>query len=364
MLTGTPPRRTFIAGSVAAAAGLLLPSAASLASEIDAREWVTRPPADEGIDGVALQSILEDARSLGVIRSPLVVRHGALVAEAYYGGASAGDLQPVHSATKSVASMLVGMALAQGRIGSISQTVDQLLPTAVDKAPGSPAHAITLEQILTGTSGLRYDYSTQMAELEAAPDPVAYALGLPVDASHAARKTWVYNDAAVSLISPILVHAHGMSIEAIARRDLFGPLGIERYAGERDKAGHVMSYRGLRLRARDMARIAWTMANDGRWGDRQVVPVEWVSNSLRTHVPATWSAAPMTKTGYGYLWFTGTLGGHPVAWAWGYGAQFALVAPTLRLAVTTTARIPPPSGLVAQNNAVMSLVARIVALAK
>jgi CubicO group peptidase (beta-lactamase class C family) len=71
----------------------------------------------------------------------------------------------------------------------------------------------------------------------------------------------------------------------------------------------------------------------------------------------------MQKTGYGYLWFTGTLSGHPVAWAWGYGAQFALIVPSLRLAVTTTATNPDPSDVVAQNNAVMTVVGRIVALA-
>jgi CubicO group peptidase (beta-lactamase class C family) len=323
-------------------------------------DWVVSA-SGEGIDRAALQKVLDDARSVSALRSIVVVRNGVLVGERYYGGSSASDLQGLNSVTKSVASILVGIAIQQGRIKSTAETVDSLLPSAAAKAPGAAAHAMTLEEILTDTSGLVYDFQTQMPALEAADDPVAFTLALPVDARKPAR--WAYNDAAISLISPMLRAAQGMSVAQFAKRDLFDPLGIERFDGARDKAGHFMSYRGLRLRARDLAKIAWMMANEGRWGDRQIVPVDWVKTSTRFHVPTTWSAAPMQKTGYGYLWFTGSLSGHPVAWAWGYGAQFALVVPSLRLAVTTTAADPRPADLVAQNNAVMTVVAQIVALA-
>ena len=356
-------RREFIALSSAVALGVgggLAPLASSLAAE-GSGDWAVAPPEREGMDGVALRKILDDARSVNPLRSVVVIRNGSLVAEQYYGGASASDLQAINSVTKSVASMLVGIALQQGKIPSISATIDSLLPGAAAKVPGAGVHAITLEQILTDTSGLVYDFRNQMRDLEAAEDPVEFTLRLGVDATKPAR--WVYNDAAISLISPILVHAQGMSIEALAKRDLFGPLGISRFSASRDKAGNVMSYRGLRLRARDLAKLAWTMANNGRWGDIQVVPSDWVKKSTSFHVPTTWSAAPMQQTGYGYLWFTGQLSGHPVAWGWGYGAQFALIVPSLRLAVTTTATNPSRSDVDDQNNAVMTVVAQIVALA-
>lgn len=356
----TTSRREFVSGSLAVALGALAPLTSNLAAETS-DDWVVVPKGEEGIDKTSLQKILDDARSVSALKSVLVVKNGSLVGEQYYGGASASDLQSVNSVTKSVASMLVGSAIQQGKIKSVSETVGSLLPAAAAKAPGAASHSITLEQILTDTSGLVYDYRTQMRALEAADDPVAFALGLPVDTQKAGK--WVYNDAAISLLSPILVHAQGMPVEQLAQRDLLGPLGIDRVEGARDKAGNFMSYRGLRLRARDLAKIAWTMANDGRWGDKQVVPAEWVKNSTSFHVPTSWSAAPMQKTGYGYLWFTGSLSGHPVAWGWGYGAQFALIVPSLRLAVTTTATNPGPSEVVAQNNAVMTVVGRIVALA-
>lgn len=352
-------RRNFVSGSLAVALGTLSPFTSSLAAS-STNGWGTASES-AGVDQKALQKVLEDAGSVTALRSILVVKNGTLVGEQYFGGVTAESLQAVNSVTKSVASMLVGIAIQQGKIKSLSQTVGALLPAAAAMAPGSAALSITLEQILTDTSGLVYDFRTDMRALEAADDPVAHVLGLPVDPQ--AMGKWVYNDAAVSLLSPILAQAHGIPVDQLAQRDLLQPLGIEKVAAAKDKTGNFLSYMGLRLRPRDLAKLAWTMANDGRWGDRQIVPSQWVKDSLSTRVATSWSATPMRQTSYGYLWFTGSLGGRPVFWAWGYGAQFAIVVPSLQLAITTTAANPHPRDLVAQNNAVMSVVAEVVAVA-
>lgn len=351
-------RREFVSGSLACVVGALSPLTSSFATE-SSSDWADMATAD--IDQSAIQKVLVDARSVSALRSILVVKNGALVGEQYYAGATAADLQRVNSVTKSIASMLVGIAIQQGRIKGLSETVATLLPSAASKAPDAAALSITLEQILNDTSGLVYDFRTGEAALDMAPDPIAYVLGLPFDPKQVGR--WVYNDAAISLLSPILVQAQGMPVDRLAQRDLFRPLGIERVQAARDQTGSFMSYRGLQLRPRDLAKIAWTMADDGRWGGKQIVPKDWVKTSTNSHVPTTWNAPPIQKTGYGYLWFSGSLGGHPVFWAWGYGAQFALVVPSLRLAVTTTATNPHPRDLNTQNNAVMAVVAQIVAIA-
>jgi CubicO group peptidase (beta-lactamase class C family) len=353
----TTSRREFVSGGLAVALGVMSPLTPSFAAE-DPDGWA-EPKDGTGVDAAALHRALEDARSVAALRSIVVVKNGLLVGEQYYGGMTGEALQGLNSVTKSVASMLVGIAIQQGKIKGLSETVATLLPSATAKAPGAPALSITLEQILTDTSGLVYDYRTGMRALDAAEDPVAFVLALPVDSQKVGK--WVYNDAAISLLSPILAQAQGMSVDQLAKRDLFQHLGIERVEAARDKVGNFMSYRGLRLRARDLAKIGWTMANDGRWGDRQIVPAEWVKTSTRSYVPTPWRAAPLQKADYGYLWFTGNLNGHPVAWAWGYGAQFAVVVPSLRLAVITTASNPAPRDLDAQNNAVMTVVAQIVA---
>ncbi len=335
------------------------PNASPLSA--NASDWPIASPESQGIGNSALAKILDDGETLGVMRSLLVVRNGTLIAERYYGGAAMPDLLGVNSVTKSVSSILVGLALQQRKIASLSNTVGMLLPEAAAKVPTSSANSVTLTQILTGTSGLAYDYRTQLRLLATAPDPVQFAQGLPSESQTPAA--WAYNDAAISLISPILERAQGAPIEELARRDLFARLGIERFDWLRDKTGRCMSYMGLKLRSRDLAKIAWTMANGGQWRGVQILPRDWVDDSTRPRVPASWRVAPISDTAYGYLWFTGILNGHKVAWAWGYGAQFAMIVPSLNLAITTSATDPRPQDLPRQNGSVMGLVARIIELA-
>jgi CubicO group peptidase (beta-lactamase class C family) len=105
------------------------------------------------------------------------------------------------------------------------------------------------------------------------------------------------------------------------------------------------------------------MADAGRWRGRQVVPARWVAESTRRHTAIGWHLGPMTDIDYGYLWYTGTMRGRGVVLAWGYGAQFALVVPSLNLVVVTLADAPGATELGKQNAEVMALVARIVELA-
>lgn len=311
----------------------------------------------QGFSPDALESALSSGAGVPALRSLLVARNGLLVGERYYGGADANQLLPINSATKSVCSILVGQALDQGKLRSLAQTVRELLPEQAQKQPDAPANLLTLRQILTGTTGLAYDFP-DLPALRGAQDPVQHVLGLKNDGRPAGL--WSYNDAAVSLVAPILERAQGLALPDIARRDLFEPLGIESPTWQKDRAGRATAYLGLSLKTRDFLKIASVMAQSGQWGSRTVVSREWVAESTRQHVASTWEAPPVSGSGYGYLWFTGTLKGHAVCWAWGYGGQFGLCIPALNLAIATAATNPPPQALRAQTAAVMAVVARVV----
>ena len=306
----------------------------------------------------ALADALEAGQQVSALRAVTVMRDGQVLAQRFYGGASANTLYRIHSATKSVSSILVGLSLAKSKLRDLSQTVGELLPEAAAAHRGSPAAEVTLRQVLTGTTGLAYQWMTESRALAAATDPVQYAFQLARDGQPAG--TWSYNDAAVGLLSPILERAHGAPLGEIARRELFGPLGIDAFEWQRDRAGREMSHAGLRLRSADLAKLAWVMADRGQWQGAQVVPADWVAESARRHVGGAWPNPPIAESGYGFLWFTGRYKQVPVAWAWGYGAQFALIAPSLRLAVSTAAAEPPPQQLPAQNAAVTAVVARLL----
>ncbi len=322
--------------------------------------WTRATPGDAGIDPVAWAEAFDAAARVPNLRSLLAVHDGRLIGERYFGGAGASDLLPLNLATKSVVSLLVGQALAQGRIASLAEPLRRLLPAGAVAAP-SPAAGLTLAQLLTGRSGQVYDWATDAAALAAAADPIAYALQRPLDPAMPPR--WGYNDAAVGLLSPILEQAQGLDLSALAQRDLFGPLGIATHRWRRDRTGRPTAYGGLALRSRDLMKLAWLALDGGRWNGAPVVPAAWLADALLPHGPAGWRVAPVADVGYGYLWFTGRLGAQQIAWGWGYGGQYMVVVPALRLAVTTATVSPPPALLGDQTQAVMAIVARLVALA-
>jgi CubicO group peptidase (beta-lactamase class C family) len=331
--------------------------AAHAASRAAAADWDTATPESQGLDARAVADTLEAGAALSGLRALVVARRGVLVGERYYGGAGADDLLAVNSATKSVCSMLVGLALRDGRLKGLDETVAQLIPDAVAEVPDSPAASVTLRQILSGRTGLGFDLM-RFRELVEAPSLVRYALGRP--AEPVPPPGWSYNDPMVALVAPILARACGADVATLAERELFAPLGIGRSRWQRHRDGTPLAPGGLALRPRDLLKLAQLMADGGRWGEASVLPEAWVQESLSPKGPATWRVGAVEDIGYGFLWFTGRLHGRRVAWAWGYGGQFALLAPELKLVVATAATSPPPAALRAQTDGVMALVGRLL----
>lgn len=351
-------RRDLLAGVAATLLPVIALSACHAQRQSQTDDWSPVPlDSAAGLDR-NLQATLSDSGSLESLRNVTVVHRGRLLAERYFNATSLDDLVPIRSATLSVVSLLVGVALRDGKLGSLSQAVDELLPDLSANWPAGAAASVTLDQILGRRSGIAYANAQQGEPLEAASDLVNYVLSHPLDTRGA--YFWNCNDATVSLLTPILSNVWHMRLEVIAVRVLFRPLGIQRYAWQRDRLRNAKACTGLRLRPRDLAKIAWLVADRGRWRGTQLVPAAWIEASTTPTMAATWQAGPATSVEYGLLWFTGNLAGQKVAWAWGYGAQVALAVPSLQLAVCITTHEPLPRALDAQNRVVMGLVETIV----
>lgn len=362
-------RRRLLLAGVAGVAGAAGATGAGFAASLPALaaerasgpDWPTTEPQAQGLNADAVADTLRAGLDVPALRALLVARNGVLVAERYYGAATPEALQPINSATKSVCALLVGLALHEGKLQSLDDTVAQLLPEALETEPGSPAGAVTLRQILTGRTGLAFDWAL-FPQLSRARPLLPYVLSRP--AVPVPPPGWSYNDAMVALLAPILQRAQGADLASLAQRQLFAPLGIERFEWQRDAEGQPLAPGGLALRPRDLLKLPALMLEGGRWrgaAPAQVAPEDWVRQCLAPAGPATWQPGAMADVGYGQLWFTGRLAGQRVAWAWGYGGQFALLAPALKLAVATAATSPHPARLQAQTAAVMALVERMVA---
>ncbi len=321
-------------------------------------DWTSASPASQGFDGPALDAALQAGAELRALRSLLVVRNGVLVAERYQHGASAADVLPINSVTKSVSSMLVGQALQRGALPGLSAPLSRLLPEALAQVPGSAAAEVTLEQILTGRTGLAYDWIKDDAAMRSTSDPVRFALNLPL--SSVKPTPWNYNDPAVGLIAPMLARAEGKDLAALAARDLFAPLGIEQFSWQRDRTGQPTAYGGLALRTRDLMKLGWAMLDGGRWQGAQVLPTAWTTDSIRPRGAAPWRFANVSDLAYGCLWFTGALHGKRVAWGLGYGGQVLMLVPESKLVIGVAAVPPRIDELAAQMTAVFDLVAKVV----
>ncbi|HWW95369.1 MAG TPA: serine hydrolase [Vicinamibacteria bacterium] len=286
-----------------------------------------------GLDPLPLGRATEDAAAISRFRSLLVVRHGKLVVERYFGGASAETRFDVRSVTKSVVSLLVGQALEASQIKGTEATVGDYLgpPYALD--PGD--RAVTIKELLTMTSGYEWneeqgnDYNLWIVS----PDHVQFLLDR---AQTGPPGPFTYNSAAVHLLGLIVQSATGTPLATLADQRLFQPIGIRSARWEQLEPGTVNGGSGLQLTGQDLARLGQLMVQQGRSGSQQVVPAGWVLAATAPQFPWRDTDGAQRSVTYGYLWWVADPPSAPAFFAWGYGGQFVYVVPSLDLVVVTT----------------------------
>ena len=235
-------------------------------------------PSDVGLDESALAAVAGGIRrgDRGALHSLLVVRQGRLAVEEYFAGSSRDDVHTQQSVTKSVTSLLVGIAIDQGLIRSAREPVLSFFPEHADlRGADARRDAMTLDDLLTMRTGLLwteepYAGSDLQRLNQSRGDWVRFVLDRPMREEPGTR--WQYNSGGVIVLAGVLRNAAGGDVTEYARRVLFGPLGIQ---GERwfrapyDGLPHTGG--GLSLRARDMARLGELVLRGGTAGGRQVV---------------------------------------------------------------------------------------------
>ena len=243
--------------------------------------------------------------TFGVITSIVAAQRGRIVHEAYFEG-DANTLRNTRSATKTVAGMLVGLAIERGDISGVDAPLlsffDDLAPFPHD---GPAKRAVTLEDLLTMSSALDCDDADPASPgneelMDATPDWLRFALDLPMR-SEADRGTWRYCTAGVTALAGVLERATGQPVEEFARQHLFAPMGIDDVTWFRSPTGLVQTGGGLEMRSRDLLALGQLTLDEGIHGDRRILPADWVRASLQPHRRID------DVTDYGYLWWLRTL---------------------------------------------------------
>jgi CubicO group peptidase (beta-lactamase class C family) len=324
-------------------------------SEWPTHGWRTAAPAEEGVDPKGLAVIDKDAgRIYPGLRSVLVVRHGVLVFERYYHGATPATYFNLFSVTKSVTSALVGIALGEHTVGGLDQPIGQLLAAHLPPGADPRLRRATLEQVLTMTAGLPADPPDDTPPgLAHARDWVRFVLSQHPISRPGAR--FAYSSDGSHLLSAIVADATGQPTLRYAQAKLFGPLGIASdhpfepllavrnqaayqragFAWPTDPQGYHLGFAFLKLTARDLAKLGYLYLEGGRWEGQKVVPAAYVRASTRTQIATGDPHAP----GYGYQWWTLTEQGHRGFAAVGLGGQLVEVVPDLDLVVVLTSEV-------------------------
>lgn len=301
-------------------------------------------PLPPEINRPGLDSLVADMRNgaMGGIRS-LVIQVGAHPpVEQYFGSATRHEAYPVYSVSKSITSLLTGLALSDGAVDSVRLPIGAVLAKHDSLLRADARRAsITIEDLLTMRAGIAWDElsvpytdsTNPVGIMLRGADWVRYVLSQPMAAIPGTR--YAYNSGATVVLGEVVALATDRPLAAFAQQRLFGPLGIVAASWQHSSTGVANAGSGLSLRPLDLLRIGVMVRDRGAYGGTSVVPAEWIAASLTPHVGTT-------AVRYGYQWWMwGARGAwdpsDPVYAAIGWGGQTLLVIPSRAAVVVVTA---------------------------
>lgn len=319
---------------------------------------------DEGIIDKAVGRIISGKND--AVHSMLIYRNNMLVLEEYFQGFKyqwdapyyqgkwvQWDITMKHqimSCTKSVTSACINIAIEQGFIKDVDQSIFDYLPNHQQYNSGQKSD-ITIEHLLTMTSGLEWDewhapHGTAANDIdrlyfECSNDPLSCVLERTL--IHSPGESFNYNGGGIITLGEILRNATGQDLIEFSKHHLFGPLGIDSIKWDCYPNGIVEAGGGLHLRPRDMLKIGVTYLNNGVWNGERIISADWVTKSAEVYRNNSGIRLPIEdsgKNGYGYTWWTSEVGNSgnitKMYRANGWGGQVIMVFPELNMVVVFT----------------------------
>lgn len=321
--------------------------------------WPVSDPLTEGIDPLVIDSIHNEITEgrYGLIDHFLLIRHGKIVADysysqdyqsivqkydttnhqynydhpdwhPFYKGT---ELHTLQSVTKSFNSTLLGIALSENNISDINMKVSSFFNNYRIDPSDTGKNDITLEDLLTMRSGIEWNESTygesdDCIVMEKTDDWIQYVLDKPMDTIPGI--VFEYNSGVSVLIGKIVNILSGKPVDKYAEEVLFKPLGITDYFWKKTPLGELDTEGGFYLSAQDLARFGYLFLHNGKWGDNQIVPEEWVTTATSPVVEHT-NPSDQSSRGYGYQWWVleQSNGESEIFAGLGYGGQFLMLVP-------------------------------------
>lgn len=358
---------------------------ATLATALPAQQaapgaaWPTARPAAVGVNGAVLDSLDREIKEgrYGNIDRMLVIRHGKVVFDGRYAhdyaaiyGDSAkatsalnahdftgpynyynpwwhptwrgGDLHTLQSVTKTVASVIVGVAITRGDFPSIDTPVLRFFDTTKVQNIDDRKRKLTIRHLLTMTGGFDWnenlpyvDPRNTAVQMEASPDWVKYTIDRPMAREPGAL--FNYSSGESALLAHVFRQATGVDIEEYAAKYLFAPIGITRWYWKRTASGIADTEGGLYLEAADLARIWYLFSRDGVWNGKRLIASDWIKES--TSIQSI-KGGGANAAHYGFKWWLYPNASDSTKPVWsgsGFGGQLPWYYPNLDLIVVFNA---------------------------
>jgi len=286
-------------------------------------DWMVSTPAEQGLDPMLVAELYYNASKLETSYSLLVFKNGYLIAEDYFHTGFPEQQVNIHSVTKSINSALVGIALEQGCLVSLDQKMMDFFPELANRATDPRKKQITLRQMLQMRAGFPWEESTaELLDLLFSGFRPSNLVDVPL--VRAPGLDFEYSNLTSHLLGVIVARACETDLKSFAQEYLFTPLGIEPGFWQTDWEGNYLGFSDIHLSAYDLAKFGLMYLNDGEYNGDQIVPAEWVHDSLQVYSEDAWKyrvGRNWGNNGYGYQWWSVQSGHYRYNLAWGHGGQ-------------------------------------------
>jgi len=307
-------------------------------------DWEVSTPAEQGLDPMLVAEMYYNAAELETIYSLLVIKNGHLIAEKYFNEGSVEQKDRLQSATKSYTSALVGIALEQGYLSSVDQKMLDFFPEVANQITDPRKQQITIRHLLQMRAGYPWEETDPVfwdGLLSGHYPPLIEEFPLIADPG----TEFHYSNLTSNWLGIILARACGTNLKSYAEEHLFSAIDVEAGEWGTDAEGHNNGCGDLHFTTRDTARFGLLYLNDGEYEGNQIVPANWVHDSLQRYsedinatggFPANWGLS-FSDIGYGYQWWSAKAGDHHFDFAWGHGGQLIILLDEFDMVVVVTA---------------------------
>lgn len=300
-------------------------------------DWQLATPEQVGLDPDLLAELYQNAAELETLYGLLVVKDGLLIAEDYFNEGSLNQQALLQSAAKSFVSALVGIALDQGCLSSVEQKMIDFFPDFADEMVDPRKEQITIRDMLQMRAGYPPEESdSALWEAVWSGDYVHLVADFPLTSDPGTE--FQYSNLTTHWLGIIVSRACGSDLKSFGQEHLFDPLDAEIGRWKKDLDGYVWGAGEIHLSARDAAKFGNLYLNEGEFEGERIVPADWVRDSLQTYSEDAYgNIGPFRDLGYGYQWWSATVGDHHVNFAWGHGGQLIVLVDALNMVVVVTA---------------------------